>query len=157
MTNFVHRPGANIPKKPIVGRSVVANAWLLERMGQKLERCTLVRERKMNKQSQPDAELDNNVVASLVVTLDGYVAWCDGGVNFLEKYLLTDFILGSWTMRIGALAMGRTTYEQSLQLGWVWGAPFRRSFSPTSRTWRYQTASTLRSSQLVPQMRLLSG
>ncbi len=40
----------------------------------------------MNKQPQPETKRDTGVVASLAVSLDGYVARLDGAVDFLEKY-----------------------------------------------------------------------
>jgi len=64
---------------------------------------------------------NNDVVASVAMTLDGYIARPDGAVDYLEKYPLTDFDFDAWVERVGALVMGRTTYEQSLEWGWVWG------------------------------------
>jgi len=75
----------------------------------------------MNKQPQPEIERDNDVVASLAVTLDGYVARLDGAVDYLEKYPLPDFDFDEWAERIGALVMGRTSYQQLLEWGWLWG------------------------------------
>lgn len=69
----------------------------------------------------PEAERVDDVVASLAVTLDGYIAAADGGVEFLEKYSLPDFDFAAWTDRVGALVMGRTTYLQTLGWGWTWG------------------------------------
>lgn len=64
---------------------------------------------------------DSDVVASLAVSLDGYIAQADGGVEFLDKYPLEDFDFDSWVERIGALIMGSTTYVKTLELGWIWG------------------------------------
>ena len=64
---------------------------------------------------------DTDVVASLAVSLDGYVAEPGGGVEFLERYPPADFDLDSWVARVGALVMGSTTYEQLLQWDWMWG------------------------------------
>jgi len=64
---------------------------------------------------------DKDVVASVAMTLDGYIARPDGAVDYLEKYPLTDFDFDAWVERVGALIMGRTTYEQSLEWGWIWG------------------------------------
>lgn len=75
----------------------------------------------MNKQPQPEIERDNVVVASLAVSLDRYVARLDGTVDFLEKYPLSDFDFDEWAERIGALVMGRTSYQQLLEWGWLWG------------------------------------
>lgn len=64
---------------------------------------------------------DSDVVASLAVSLDGFIAAADGSVDFLQKYPLEDFDFDSFVAGIGALIMGSTTYEQSLQWGWIWG------------------------------------
>ena len=63
----------------------------------------------------------SDVVASLAVSLDGYVAGVDGSVDFLQKYPIEDFDFASFVEGVGALIMGSTTYEQSLQWGWLWG------------------------------------
>ena len=63
----------------------------------------------------------SDVVASLAVTLDGYVARTDGSVDFLEKYPLEDFDFDAFVVSVGALIMGSTTYEETLQWGWMWG------------------------------------
>jgi dihydrofolate reductase len=57
----------------------------------------------------------------LAVSLDGYVAAADGSVDFLQKYPLQDFDFDAFVETIGALIMGSTTYEQSVQWGWPWG------------------------------------
>lgn len=64
---------------------------------------------------------ETDVVASLAVSLDGYIASADGSVGFLEKYPMKDFDFDSFTDGVGALIMGSTTYEQTLQWGWMWG------------------------------------
>jgi hypothetical protein len=110
----------------------------------------------MNKQPQPETERDNDVVASLAVSLDGYVARLDGAVDFLEKYPLPDFDFDEWAERIGSLVMGRTSYQQLLEWGWLWGDP-RHLFSPAPRIWQYLTAPTLPSGLPPPQKRLRSG
>ena len=65
--------------------------------------------------------IESDVVASLAVSLDGYIAEPDGGVDFLEKYSIDDFDFDAWVDRIGALITGSTTYEQAVQWGWMWG------------------------------------
>jgi len=62
-----------------------------------------------------------DVVASLAVTLDGYVARADGSVDYLEKYPIEEFDFDGFVAGIGALIMGRTTYEQAVAWGWMWG------------------------------------
>lgn len=69
----------------------------------------------------PESERSNDVVASLAVTLDGYVSCLDGSVDYLEKYPIEDFDFDSWVERIGALVMGRATYVQTVGWGWMWG------------------------------------
>ena len=62
-----------------------------------------------------------DVVASLAVTLDGYIARPDGSVDFLPNEMPTEFDFESFTDEVGALIMGRATYEQQLEWGWTWG------------------------------------
>ena len=62
-----------------------------------------------------------DTVASLAVSLDGYVADPDGGVAFLEKYPIEEFDFDSFVATIGALIMGSKTYTDTLELGWLWG------------------------------------
>lgn len=61
------------------------------------------------------------VVASLAVTLDGYIARTDGSVDYLDKYPMEDFNFSEFTDTIGALIMGRGTYEVAVGFGWLWG------------------------------------
>lgn len=62
----------------------------------------------------------SDVVASLAVTLDGFIAKTDGSVDYLDKYPMKDFDFGAFTDTIGALIMGRETYETALGFGWMW-------------------------------------
>jgi dihydrofolate reductase len=64
---------------------------------------------------------ESDVVASLAVSLDMFVAESDGSVDFLAKYPLADFDFDSFAEGIGALIMGSTTYEQTVGFGWTWG------------------------------------
>jgi dihydrofolate reductase len=73
-----------------------------------------------------------DVVASLAVSLDGYIAQSDGNVDFLQKYPIEEFDFDRFTDTIGALIMGSTTYLQTLQWGWMWGD--RPTTVLTSRT-----------------------
>ena len=63
----------------------------------------------------------SDAVAYLAVSLDGYVAETDGSVDFLQKYPMEDFNFDAFIEGVGALIVGSTTYEQSLQWGWPWG------------------------------------
>ena len=64
---------------------------------------------------------ESDVVASLAVSLDGYVAEADGSVGFLEKYPIEDFDFDSFVDGVGALIMGSTSYVQAVEWGWMWG------------------------------------
>lgn len=67
-------------------------------------------------------EDDDDVVASLGVTLDGFVARPDGAVDYLDKYPMTDFDFDAWVAKVGSLVMGSTSYQESLdKWGWGWG------------------------------------
>jgi dihydrofolate reductase len=70
---------------------------------------------------RPEADRNDDVVASLAVTLDGYVCRLDGAVDYLDKYPLEGFDFAAWADRIGALVMGRTSYVQTVGWGWTWG------------------------------------
>lgn len=65
--------------------------------------------------------MDNDVVASLAVTLDGYVCRPDGSVDYLERYPIEEFDFGAFLDGIGALIMGSTSYLQAVEWGWMWG------------------------------------
>ncbi len=75
----------------------------------------------MESELVPEQQRDTDVVANLAVTLDGFVCRPDGAVDYLDKYPLEGFDFAAWADRIGALVMGRTTYEQVLEWGWTWG------------------------------------
>ena len=63
----------------------------------------------------------SDVVASLAVTLDGYVSRVDGSVDYLENYPIEEFDFDSFVESIGALIMGSTSYVQAVEWGWMWG------------------------------------
>lgn len=65
---------------------------------------------------------ENDVVASLAVTLDGYIARRDGSVDYLDKYPITEFDFDAWVDRIGAVVMGRSSYETTVGFGWGLGS-----------------------------------
>lgn len=69
----------------------------------------------------PTAGVDD-IVASLAVTLDGYVAREDGGVDYLEKYPITEFDFDVFLEGVGAIIMGRASYVQAVEWGWHWSA-----------------------------------
>ncbi len=75
---------------------------------------------------------EDDVVAMLAVTLDGYVSRPDGTVDYLEKYPIEEFDFDGFVAGVGGLIMGRTSYEQLLDWGWTWGD--RPTMVLTSRT-----------------------
>lgn len=67
---------------------------------------------------------DRDTVASLAVTLDGYVAEDDGGVGFLDAFPAESFEIdpfAAFLPTIGALIMGSASYLQAVEWGWMWG------------------------------------
>lgn len=64
---------------------------------------------------------DADVVASLAVTLDGYVCRTDGSVDYLEDYPIAEFDFDAFAESFGALVMGSTSYVQAVGWGWMWG------------------------------------
>jgi len=72
-------------------------------------------------QNNPTVGVDD-IVASLAVTLDGYVAREDGGVDYLEKYPITEFDFDAFLEGVGAIIMGRASYVQAVEWGWQWSA-----------------------------------
>jgi dihydrofolate reductase len=66
-------------------------------------------------------KVDNDVVASLAVTLDGFIARPDGSVDYLDKYPMAEFDFDAWVGRVGAVVMGRSSYEVSVGFGWGLG------------------------------------
>jgi dihydrofolate reductase len=66
-------------------------------------------------------EHEDDVVASLAVTLDGFIARSDGSVDYLDKYPMAEFDFDAWVERIGAVVMGRSSYEVAVGFGWSLG------------------------------------
>ena len=62
-----------------------------------------------------------DTVASLAVTLDGYVCRTDGSVDYLEDYPIEEFDFDAFVDGIGALIMGSVSYVQTVEWGWMWG------------------------------------
>ena len=75
----------------------------------------------MGHQLVPERDRSEDVVASVAVTIDGYIARVDGAVDYLDKYPLEGFDFPDWVDRVGAFVMGRTTYEPMSQGDWMWG------------------------------------
>jgi dihydrofolate reductase len=58
----------------------------------------------------------------VAISIDGFIAPKDGGVDWLSPYgkVAMGFI-GPWMKQIGGIIVGRTTYDQSTGLGgWMW-------------------------------------
>jgi dihydrofolate reductase len=55
---------------------------------------------------------------NMAVTVDGFIAEEDGGVGFLDGCESPEMDLAGFFAQIGALVMGRLTYEQCLGFGW---------------------------------------
>ena len=60
--------------------------------------------------------------ALLAVSLDGRIADATGGVGWLEDLGDVDTGLEQFMARVGAIVVGRATYEQVLGFGWPYGA-----------------------------------
>ena len=55
--------------------------------------------------------------AYLALSVDGYIADGDGGVGWLDPYFSPELGFHEFIETVGATVMGRTTYEQSVELG----------------------------------------
>lgn len=55
--------------------------------------------------------------AYLAMSLDGYIADSDGGVDWLNDYVSPEIGFDSFARTIGAVVMGRTTYDWSIKHG----------------------------------------
>lgn len=72
-------------------------------------------------EANPTVGVDD-IVASLAVTLDGFVARENGDVDYLEKYPITEFNFDEFLEGIGAIIMGSASYVQAVEWGWQWSA-----------------------------------
>ena len=54
---------------------------------------------------------------SLAVSLDGYIADAQGGVKWLDPFFTKEIDFPGFLATIGAVVMGRTTYDQTLTFG----------------------------------------
>jgi dihydrofolate reductase len=53
----------------------------------------------------------------MAITIDGFIASADGGVNWLDPYDPYEVGFGEFVAEIGAIVMGRKSYEQMLEFG----------------------------------------
>jgi dihydrofolate reductase len=58
-----------------------------------------------------------DVVLHMAVSLDGRIADAAGGVGWLDAYPATDFAFDAFIADVGAILMGRTSYEAGKRLG----------------------------------------
>ncbi len=58
---------------------------------------------------------ERKVIASLGISLDGYIARLDGSVDFL--FMPKDYSMGPFLKTIDTLVLGRKTYDDSLKMG----------------------------------------
>lgn len=65
------------------------------------------------------------------VSLDGFIATRDGGVAWLDPYNAPELGYEAFLATVGAVVLGRATYEQSLTFG-PWPYPGRRGLIVTS-------------------------
>jgi dihydrofolate reductase len=61
------------------------------------------------------------VVLSVGISLDGYIARPDGGVDFL--FIPQDLSMDAFMASVDTAVMGRKTYEAALQMGGAFGGP----------------------------------
>lgn len=66
------------------------------------------------------------------VSADGYIAETDGGVGWLEPFNSPDLGYEAFLAKVGAVVLGRATYEQSLTFG-PWPYPGRLGLIVTTR------------------------
>jgi dihydrofolate reductase len=54
------------------------------------------------------------IVLSVAVSLDGYIADEDGGVDWLNPYFSPEMDMSGFMSRVGAVVVGRRTYEEAM-------------------------------------------
>lgn len=63
------------------------------------------------------------VVLSVAASLDGRLADASGRVSFLDPYPASDFAFDDFIANVGAILMGRISYDRGRELGpWPYGA-----------------------------------
>jgi dihydrofolate reductase len=66
------------------------------------------------------------------VSADGFIADARGGVGWLDRFNSPDLGYEAFVCRVGAVVLGRTTYDQTLAFG-AWPYPGRLGLVVTSR------------------------
>jgi dihydrofolate reductase len=70
-----------------------------------------------------EAKMTGPIVLSIAASLDGRLADATGGVGFLDPYPAADFAFDDFVADVGAILMGRTSYDRGRELGpWPYGA-----------------------------------
>jgi dihydrofolate reductase len=64
-----------------------------------------------------------NVVLGVGISLDGYIARLDGGVDFL--FIPKDYSMGDFLATVDAAIMGRKTFDVALKMGGFRGASMK--------------------------------
>jgi dihydrofolate reductase len=68
-------------------------------------------------------KMAGQVVLSIAASLDGRLADAAGRVSFLDPYPASDFAFDEFVAGVGAILMGRTSYDRGRELGpWPYGA-----------------------------------
>jgi dihydrofolate reductase len=58
------------------------------------------------------------VLLSVAVSLDGFIADLQGGVEWLNPFFSDELNFDDFMAEVSAVIMGRTTYDQTVGLGW---------------------------------------
>jgi dihydrofolate reductase len=74
----------------------------------------------------------NRTVYYAAVSADGFIARTDGGVEWLDPFNSADLGYDAFLARVGAVVLGRTTYDQALTFG-PWPYPGRDALVVTTR------------------------
>lgn len=72
------------------------------------------------------------LIVYIAASADGYIATPEGGIDWLTAYDATQYGYNEFVASIGAIVMGRTTYEGILGLG-EWPYPGKKAYVLTHR------------------------
>lgn len=69
--------------------------------------------------------MQQKVILNIAISLDGYVAAIDDGIDWLEPYDdLVEYGFGEFVTGVGAIIMGKRTYEIGIKNGWFQGGSY---------------------------------
>lgn len=69
--------------------------------------------------------MDQKVILNIAISLDGYVANLDDGIDWLESYDdLSEYGFDEFIAGIGAIVMGKRSYDIGVKSGWFEGKPY---------------------------------